>query len=327
MTQSELAQRVGRPLQAVNEIVNGVKCITAETAIQLERALGVPAYFWLGWEADYQFIKAKEQEASRLESEVSLSEQFPYKEMCKKGWVPKVETKVEKVRELQSYFGVASLLNVESTLAPAFRKSQKYQSSPHALAAWLRQGEIRATQMRINPFSKEKLQESIPRIRSLRDRDFASARHSLEAVFSDAGVVFCIVQHIPGTYVQGAAWWQTPEKPVIQISLRYKTLDVILFSLLHELGHILIHGKKDVFVDEKLQDSEEQKEREADNFAADILIPAANWNEFTKKKPSVNTIVRFAKNQGIDPAIVVGRLQHEGKLRHSQFNDLKPQLA
>jgi HTH-type transcriptional regulator/antitoxin HigA len=38
MNQSELARRMGRPQQAINEIVRGVKAITAETALQLEES-------------------------------------------------------------------------------------------------------------------------------------------------------------------------------------------------------------------------------------------------------------------------------------------------
>ena len=42
LTQADLARRMGRPAQAINEIIRGAKEITAETAIQLERVLGIP---------------------------------------------------------------------------------------------------------------------------------------------------------------------------------------------------------------------------------------------------------------------------------------------
>jgi addiction module HigA family antidote len=54
MTQSELAQRLGRPLKTVNEIVNGKAAITPETAIQLERAIGISSRFWTGLETLYR---------------------------------------------------------------------------------------------------------------------------------------------------------------------------------------------------------------------------------------------------------------------------------
>ena len=59
MSQKELARRMGRPLNAINEIVNGKKAITAETALQLEDAMPeIPARFWLNLETDYQLTKA-----------------------------------------------------------------------------------------------------------------------------------------------------------------------------------------------------------------------------------------------------------------------------
>ena len=59
ISQIELARRMGRPVNAINEIVNGKKAITAATALQLESAMPEsPARFWLTLETDYQLTKA-----------------------------------------------------------------------------------------------------------------------------------------------------------------------------------------------------------------------------------------------------------------------------
>ena len=47
MSQTELARRTGRPIKTINEIIQAKAAITPETAIQLERVLGVPASYWL----------------------------------------------------------------------------------------------------------------------------------------------------------------------------------------------------------------------------------------------------------------------------------------
>ena len=58
-SQKELAKRMGRPVTAINEIINGKKAITAETALQLEGVIPeIPARFWLNLETDYQLTKA-----------------------------------------------------------------------------------------------------------------------------------------------------------------------------------------------------------------------------------------------------------------------------
>lgn len=59
ISQTELARRTGRPLNAINEIVNGKKAITAETALQLEEVMPeIQARFWLNLETDYQLTRA-----------------------------------------------------------------------------------------------------------------------------------------------------------------------------------------------------------------------------------------------------------------------------
>src|SRR5712691_6657850 len=78
MSQAELARRAGRPAQAINEIVKGVKEITPETALQFERVLGVPAHIWTRLEADYRFAVARLEDQERLKREVALATRYPY---------------------------------------------------------------------------------------------------------------------------------------------------------------------------------------------------------------------------------------------------------
>src|SRR6476659_2416284 len=59
MTQSQLARQMGRPLQAINEIVRGKKRITGETALQLAEALGTSAELWMRLESDYELNRAR----------------------------------------------------------------------------------------------------------------------------------------------------------------------------------------------------------------------------------------------------------------------------
>jgi len=59
LNQAELARRVGRPAQAINEIMRGEKSITPETSLQLERVLGVPAHIWSRLESTCRLILAQ----------------------------------------------------------------------------------------------------------------------------------------------------------------------------------------------------------------------------------------------------------------------------
>lgn len=60
-TQKGLAKQIGRPAQAINEIVNGRKQITAETALALSDALGTSAEFWMNLEVNYRLDLARKQ--------------------------------------------------------------------------------------------------------------------------------------------------------------------------------------------------------------------------------------------------------------------------
>ena len=65
MTQKELARRMGRPVQSINEVIKGKRALTAETALDLERVLGIEAGLWVRLEGDYRLALAR-QKLSRV---------------------------------------------------------------------------------------------------------------------------------------------------------------------------------------------------------------------------------------------------------------------
>src|SRR3989442_402384 len=112
ISQAELARRAGRPVQAIGEIIPRRKEITAETAIELERVVGIPAHVWVRLEADYRTAKAMLADRRRLAEEISFARRCPYGEMAKLGWLPETGDAIERVRHLLGFFGVASLSNL-----------------------------------------------------------------------------------------------------------------------------------------------------------------------------------------------------------------------
>jgi Zn-dependent peptidase ImmA (M78 family) len=117
-------------------------------------------------------------------------------------------------------------------------------------------------------------------------------------------------------------------KALIQLSLRHKSDDRFWFSFFHEAGHILLHGKLEVFVDEESRDRVAGKEKEADEFAWDELIPPDAFRPFVDRgRWSRNAIRDFAERTGVSPGIVVGRLQHDGFLPYGRCNELKARFV
>ncbi|WP_420442463.1 ImmA/IrrE family metallo-endopeptidase [Candidatus Palauibacter sp.] len=94
------------------------------------------------------------------------------------------------------------------------------------------------------------------------------------------------------------------------------------FTFFHEAAHILLHGKKLIFIEG--QRHEGGREAEANRWAANALIPRLEFEQLGKMRPYTKTGIRaFARDCGVSPGIVVGRLQHEGLSPHSHYNDLK----
>jgi HTH-type transcriptional regulator / antitoxin HigA len=59
MSQAELAERIGRPKEKLNALINGNEPLTLKTAILLERVLGIPASFWIERERGYRLELSK----------------------------------------------------------------------------------------------------------------------------------------------------------------------------------------------------------------------------------------------------------------------------
>ena len=117
MTQAELARRTGRPVQAINEIIKGDKVLTAATALQLEKALGVPAHIWTGLESQYQLAKANEAEKRLVQREMLHLRNTPYRQLAQMGCVKQTRNVEHKIGELHRFYGVASLVNLPETWA------------------------------------------------------------------------------------------------------------------------------------------------------------------------------------------------------------------
>ena len=333
MTQAELARRMGRPKKTVNEIIQGKTAITPKTALQFERVLGTPASFWNTREQQYRQHRAQVEEKKRLSKQVDWLQKFPVKAMCEKGWIRAFDDATQQLYELLNFFGVASPKQWDDYWGQSsvvFRKTPAFQSDREALSAWLRRGEIEAQDIYCQPYATKTFRQTLTdQIRPLTLTPPEVFQPELIRLCARAGVAVVFVPQLPKARVSGATRWLTRKKALIQLSLRYKTDDHLWFTFFHEAGHILLHGKRDVFIGNKAVS--DVKEREANDFAADTLIPPARLRGFLKKSKSVYRskagIRAFAAEIGIAPGIVVGRLQNDGHLLRANCNGLKQRLG
>lgn len=331
MNQAELAERTGRPRKTISEIISGKAAITPETAQQLELVLSVPARFWNNLQRNYDEAKAQQEQLKDLSQQMELLYQVPLRDMLEKKWIEQRENKLEQLREVLRFFGVASFERWQSVWGSHhvyFRQSPTLKSDPGAVAAWLCRGEIEAAKIDCAAYNENRFSETLQQIRTLTVEPQEVFQPEMMRLCAKAGVALVFVPELPKTRTSGATRWLRPDKALIQLSLRFKRDANFWFDFYHEAGHILKHGKREVFLEFKEQQKDE-KELEADAFAADILIPPAEFKRFlaSGQYRSKVGIQQFAAEIGIAPGIVVGRLQHDDKLLPSHCNELKRKLT
>jgi addiction module HigA family antidote len=327
MTQVDLAMRLGVTPKHVNQLMSGKAPITSETALHLEHITGVPASFWMNREKNYREALARQEELEELSKHAVWLKDFPLKEMIQRGWIAPCKEKAPQIREMLRFFKVATPKAWEAKykdMAFQFRRSSKKECRREPLSVWLQAGENMAVSMETAPYDAEGFHRALMQSREWSMLPPAEFTDRLKTSFARHGVVILFVPEFKGMPVSGVTRWLTPHKALMQVSLRFKTNDHLWFTIFHEAGHILKHAKKQIFL-ECGPGSNEDWEREADAFAANTLIPPAEFSAFTASTPILTrkAIEAFAGKVGIASGIVVGRLQHEGRVPYSWGRELK----
>jgi addiction module HigA family antidote len=333
LSQGELAARLGMSLPTINKIVNGRAPITPETALGLERVLGISAIFWNRYEAAYRDFLFRQEESERMEEERSIWKAHSLKlvidAMVKVGMIPRKESELAQREEVLRFFGIASFKQYQPLLAVAtsrYRLAKAFESDPDAVHAWLRQGEWIAKTIECKPFSAAKLKKTLNKMRDLTVRNANSMQSELVNLCAECGVALVFVPELSGTHLYGAARWVNPDKALVQLSLKDFTNDQLWFSFFHEIGHILLHRKRDAFLDAPGDGSgNEAEEHEADVFSSELLIKPEHLSRFLVEhpRPSKDDLQRFAARINLHVGVVVGRLQSMGLLSTEFGNELK----
>lgn len=330
-TQSDFAGILGKPYQAVSEIINGKKEITPDTALRIADALGTSPELWLNLESSYRLGLAKEaQTDSPVSRRATLYNAVPLKELVKNGWIEYKENVDELEQQIISFLGIENLGQMKQ-VAVRFRASQVRSPRPESLVCWLRRAEILASAASAKSYASDNLAKGVSRLttfsRSVGQRELVM-RH-----LAELGVRLVIVPHLEKTYVDGAAFWLGKESPVVALSMRFDRADNFWFTLMHELAHILMHsayGTKS-FVDVELEKaSTDQYENQANNQARDWLIPPDAYEQFLSRcrgRFSKQHVLDFAYELGISPGIVVGRLHFDGHVPYKNMRPLIPKAS
>lgn len=333
----DFAARCGRPTKTISEIIAGKTAITPETSLQFERVLGIKAALWLAYESNYRLSLARRNEQRQFNDEKTWALKFPIKEIRKRGVIAD-ECGSSIVEQLLSFFGVGGKDACEEVFLSAigqaaFRESETFKSHPEATAVWLRIGEIEAQKVNCEPFDEKKFRETLPRIREFSRMKFEEFWPQLVALCASCGVAVVLVSEFEHTHLSGAARWLAKDKALIQLSNRYNRDDQFWFSFFHEAGHILLHGKKSLFIDDD-DNVVSDEEAEANTFAGAMLIPRKMLSEFFQQHPkgsgarfTEDNLRKFADYCGISPGVVLGQFQKRKYIPYSSTLNKRLKVA
>jgi HTH-type transcriptional regulator / antitoxin HigA len=317
MGPKEFALRTGKPEKTIIAVLNGESSITPDMAVQFENVTKIPANFWTNHQRSYDEFIARENRQTVIQEAVSWAKRFPLADMIKKGWLPKMTTIEEKTMEMLAFFGFANHTAWEDyyfkqQLKVTFRISLAQTKEPYAISAWLRKGELQAAALNANDYSEKKFKASLQELKSLMANHPKEFFNQLQSICLKAGVKVVHTPCINKAPINGSTRWLN-DTPFIQLTGRYNRNDSFWFTFFHEAGHILLHGKKDIFLENlNYSDKDLEKEEEADLFAIKWTLTDDEEAKILASAPlNKDHIKKFAKQFNTHPAIIIGRLQHK----------------
>lgn len=330
MSQAELADRLDKTPSKVNDLIKGKEPITYSTALQLEKVLGVEARYWLNREMIYREKLARIEQEEALEDAKAWVKQQPVKELRKCGYLKPDTSGPSLVEEMLEFYGVANTEKWESRYVAEFasadyRRSNAHRTSLASMAAWLRMGEVEMQKLILPEYDKSKFKEALKAAKTLvqyQPEDFAVR---LKEMCLNAGVGVVYTFCLPKAPVSGATRWFR-SNPLIQLTDRYKTNDRFWFSFFHEAGHVLLHGRKEMFIEDyEGYKKIKYKEEEANEFAMKSLLPTSALQDLPDNLNEAD-IIDLANRYHTHPGIIIGRLQWLGAIGYNKWNHLKEHI-
>jgi HTH-type transcriptional regulator/antitoxin HigA len=328
-TQADLSKIMGRNPATVNQIITGKVPINAETAKQLGEAFGRDAAYWLNLETAFRLSLAADP-SSAVRRNARLYEIAPVREMEKRGWISHTKSAEELEAQLCKFYIIGSI-DEEPPLAPAARASGTISGEEVSALrlAWAYRAFHMAKSTHTTEYVPSKFAELTTHLRRLLPNP--EEVRKVPKLLADYGIRLVIVQHLPKSRIDGAAFWMTPTAPVIAMSLRYDRIDGFWHTLMHELSHIKhSEGQGRIHVDEDIaepggESQTDDIETRANEEAAEMLVPRARLDSFIlRMKPLFykDRIIQFSNRMGVHPGVVVGQLQHRGELEYRHNRDM-----
>ncbi|MDD5706825.1 MAG: ImmA/IrrE family metallo-endopeptidase [Kiritimatiellae bacterium] len=309
LKQTDLTPFIGSKSK-VSEVLSGKRPLSLAMIRALHKGLGIPAHV---------LIQEPGKTLSPVYEGVNWQD-FPLAEMIKRQWFPDFKGRVkdlcERAEEVLGPLLFPGGSDCRETALAARRHVRRGSAhDDHALWAWQARVLQLAGTWELGAYDAKAMTpdfiRSVVCLSGLDDGPVQARR-----LLASAGVGVVVLHYLPGTHLDGAAMLRHDGHPIVAVTLRYDRLDNFWFTLAHELAHVVLHlarGDTSTFMDDlEAKPSSDNLEQEADNLAANSLIPAEEWRRArVVQAPTEVNIRELAVRTRVHPAIVAGRIRFE----------------
>ena len=320
--QEDLADVMGVSEKHLNKILKNRQSITLDIARLLGEIFDTSPQYWINIDTGYRLWLEQERSEQEIAADIKgvIYERMPVTDMIKKGWLEPWNDIDELKNQVLKFWGWKKLdfSELDKQLPCLTRKSEAYNqfNASYALT-WYQKARNVAAQKEVNQYDSNKLEELYEDLHSYTTKSDGINRFINELY--QTGVIFFILPHLLKTYLDGAAFY-SGDNPVIVYTGRYHRIDNFWFTVAHEIAHILNHlNEKTQFILDDLKNGEINKlEKEANEIASkylkyedisSFLEPYIGYLTTTK-------VEECAEKYEIHPAIIVGKLAHDGKISY-----------
>lgn len=332
-TQKQLADRLGWSRKRVNEIVGGRAPISAEAAIQLERVTGIPADSWLRFEAAYRADLARLHDTEQLQADVDVVDARVATYLRTLGaTTATARSKAQLVADFLRFHRCGTVAAYRELVADQFQGEFQLAALKEStdavhqgmLMAWLRAGESTPEfeAVRDIDYDEAGLRSQLPELRrrvaTPDDRMIDDVRAMLGAV----GVTLQLVEPPASFPLHGVTRWIDGRHPLIQQTGRRGKDGFIIWTLFHELGHILNDPRGEIHLElTSSMTRNSHAEKQANRFALATLF-GENGLEPFKGLERDGDIRRMAQEVGITPGLAVFQMHRTRLLDYNRGNKL-----
>ena len=309
-TEKDFAEILGRPVQAVSEILNGRKQIVADTALAIADALETSAEVWLNLQSMFNLHQARTSRtgATDVTRRSRLRSMAPIAELRRRGWLTDTDDPNQLESSLMDLLGVQDL-QAEPQFVAAARRSNAARQFTVQQKVWIAQVRRLAEQRKAAPFStKAACDLAGDLVHQIHD---PTDLRMLDTKLADVGVILITLLPLKSSKLDGVTTILDDGTPVIGLTSRFDRMDSYLFTLFHELAHLCLGHLEacSVCVDEDIANISDLTgiEAEADRRAADWILPADA--ELPEGRLTMASVHLTARKYRIPSCLVIGRMQ------------------